>query len=969
MSTGSSSSSGTTTKSSKNNSGGSGKNKQRPNAAADGATEESPPEPNRYHKFLVNRPCWMVGAVMGIQCLCFGVFLLTVALGAMTVELEVILEDRDNSYWQEAAALREARAESSSTSVSGAIPAGSQAPQGYTRFLYLIYEARDMEGVAPGQLGPLEEQVFTEQNIKDIRELEQKILELPGWTKYCFTGSTGAPDPDATRTRADCRPGFLSVSQYFYPLYNGTSDDVLVYFGNDESTRMADVDTVLDLMQPRPPVSPEFIPVPQFVDPNFKTSGKSEITRSLFLFGLPLEGEDYDDDQDIEQQRLEIRQWADENLWDLVHDQSTDTMRILHFGILSDREYEERIIGDMLLVLGSAFIIFSLIWFVSRSLFIAGMSMLQIATTFPTSLVILVFIFQQTYVGILHLLAIFIILGIGADDVFVFVDAWRQSAIQLPGESLEVRMAWSFDRAAGAMLVTSATTFAAFVITAISPFVSLSGFGSFAALLVLVNYLMVISLLPAVIVIQHKIWGPGACLPCMKDPDPEKPSFLELFFTQKMGPFVRRFRAPLVVFFGALMLASIGVATLTQPKADVFKLLPNGFNYQDALERLQDFEAGDGNLVHEISMVFGIDGIDYSEEAGADRLDTDKPGTVLFYDDFDLTQAATQQRLSEACAEPARAFSAGDTDLEVDLTKEPTCFIDSFYDWKAAQNASIAPFSITGAEFTAELDLFFRSLIGSEFSSSAGKVDGEYKWCVLTFATTLPLETTFVSGGPARLAWTDMMDEFNEGSPASLGDGYAYDRQWQWHWVAQLLVSQIFISVGVSLVLAYIVLTLFLMNPLVAMIAMLSLIAIVASFFAFLVIAGWTIGFEESILGIMVVGLAVDFTSHFAHSYAECPKPTREERTQWAFEKLGVSVLSGGVTTALATSLLLAASLIYLTKYGAMLAVTVFLSWTYANLFFMPMVCLFGPQGRTGDMRPAATRLWARLSRKCRSLW
>jgi predicted RND superfamily exporter protein len=206
-----------------------------------------------------------------------------------------------------------------------------------------------------------------------------------------------------------------------------------------------------------------------------------------------------------------------------------------------------------------------------------------------------------------------------------------------------------------------------------------------------------------------------------------------------------------------------------------------------------------------------------------------------------------------------------------------------------------------------------------------------------------------------------MMDKFNDGSPKTLGDGYALDGQWQWHWIALVLVNQIFISVGVSLLLAYLILTIFVMNWIVSSISMLTLLGIISTFFAFLVVAGWTIGFEESILGIMVVGLAVDFTVHYAHSYCDCPDETREARVHYAFSRLGVSVISGGITTTCATILLVFAALIYFKKYGAMLAVTVATSWLYSNFFFMPMLALFGPEGEKGDLRPRFRALWARI--------
>ena len=78
-------------------------------------------------------------------------------------------------------------------------------------------------------------------------------------------------------------------------------------------------------------------------------------------------------------------------------------------------------------------------------------------------------------------------MGIGADDIFVFVDAWKQSAYEGPEvlADLETRMSWVYGRAGYAMLITSATTCFAFVATALSPLVEVQSFGIFAALCLL----------------------------------------------------------------------------------------------------------------------------------------------------------------------------------------------------------------------------------------------------------------------------------------------------------------------------------------------------------------------------------------------------------------------------------------------------------------------------------------------------
>lgn len=83
---------------------------------------------------------------------------------------------------------------------------------------------------------------------------------------------------------------------------------------------------------------------------------------------------------------------------------------------------------DMVFALLS--VAFVMIYFVIhlRSLFLATIGILLIVFSFAVSAVIYKGIFRITYMSNLHYLVVFIALGIAADDIFVFIDAWRQSA-------------------------------------------------------------------------------------------------------------------------------------------------------------------------------------------------------------------------------------------------------------------------------------------------------------------------------------------------------------------------------------------------------------------------------------------------------------------------------------------------------------------------------------------------------------
>merc|ERR1719337_131129 len=86
-------------------------------------------------------------------------------------------------------------------------------------------------------------------------------------------------------------------------------------------------------------------------------------------------------------------------------------------------------------------------------------------------------------------------------------------------------------------------------------------------------------------------------------------------------------------------------------------------------------------------------------------------------------------------------------------------------------------------------------------------------------------------------------------------------------------------------------------------------------------IAGWA-------LVIIVVGLAVDYSVHICHSYNEARfiegKPaTRFQKTEHALTEMGVSFVSGAVTTFLASLFLVPAAFAFYYVFGIFMLMTV----------------------------------------------
>ena len=185
-------------------------------------------------------------------------------------------------------------------------------------------------------------------------------------------------------------------------------------------------------------------------------------------------------------------------------------------------------------------------------------------------------VFKSTYYGTLHTLVIFIVLGIAADDIFVFVDAWRQSAIieECEGD-LKMRLAYSFRRAARATAVTSSTTSAAFIANAFSPIMPIASFGIYAAIIVSVNFILVIFVFPPTIIWhQRNLNGKWCCcggsnnkiVSLQSASAEETEGRLERFFRDTWNTIVFRLRWIIVILFLGWTVVAAFYASKLQPQ-------------------------------------------------------------------------------------------------------------------------------------------------------------------------------------------------------------------------------------------------------------------------------------------------------------------------------------------------------------------------------------------------------------------
>lgn len=232
------------------------------------------------------------------------------------------------------------------------------------------------------------------------------------------------------------------------------------------------------------------------------TKVHSSITRTIFLIGRPLEVS-----HPIKTENELVKSFLSNTvkpILELIRDKKLKDIDLFYISdLLIKNDTQHQAIKDLLLAIGSMLFIFGFMWIQTSSFWITFFGILSIFTSFAFTNLIYRYVLGYEYFGFFHIISIFVILGIGADDIFVFYDSWRLSKDRY-FSTTEQRLSYCYKKAAKTTFVTSVTTMAAFLVSGLSsPLLPVSSFGIFSALLIGINYITVAIHFPTVIIVHH----------------------------------------------------------------------------------------------------------------------------------------------------------------------------------------------------------------------------------------------------------------------------------------------------------------------------------------------------------------------------------------------------------------------------------------------------------------------------------
>ncbi|KAJ8608808.1 hypothetical protein CTAYLR_009351 [Chrysophaeum taylorii] len=367
---------------------------------------------------------------------------------------------------------------------------------------------------------------LTKSGLETLRAREQRILGESGWKDRCLAVyKTSYPDCDidygtrymtgygnttfATASEEGCQLPFSPV--YMFEKYGDPNFEDIP--GTIERIQTNNIDwlSFVDMMHK------------DFTASNLK----SKIMVSQIYAGTPRHSVEYyvggDDLERIDQglsityyttkrrerEQEHLHHWIEKNLATWLDNQFHKTpIRTLYSYSLYD-PISDAVVEDLNLLIVALLFVVLYMWFYTGSLFVTACGIFQILMSFFGANLLYRYCWPHedglgyNFFTLFCALSLFIIMGIGADDIFVYWDTWQGSAT-VYFKTVAHRMSHVYAHAATAMAVTSATTILAFVSNLSSPFVGIRTFGVFSALLVFVNYCAVITFFPCVVLVYDE---------------------------------------------------------------------------------------------------------------------------------------------------------------------------------------------------------------------------------------------------------------------------------------------------------------------------------------------------------------------------------------------------------------------------------------------------------------------------------
>lgn len=532
----------------------------------------------------------------------------------------------------------------------------------------------------------------------------------------------------------------------------------------------------------------------------------------------------------------------------------------------------------------------------------------------------------------MNLLCILILIAIGADDVFIFFDAWNLEIEKEKTATVEKLLKRTLKHAMSSITVTSLTTATAFFACYVSHITAIKCFGIFCGIAILCNLFFMITWIPPIAIILH----------CMKRCNWKCPSFTWLtkiklaVFAKFLPNIVIKFRHFFIIFFA--MIGMFGfIFTFYKPKLQLptsenFQLLPNNFHleawFQTYEKKFQHTQAAPNIMVE---FLYGIKPSD-----NGDSMEPGDNGTLIL-NNLDFYGTTFQNHLLTFCKKLRQQkwvsvngecsveyfYRTIQTDCKVGLYPMPCCSQDRNYMNRSVLEHCFPLLTKKG---------FF---IGNALYTLKSTHIKGYR--IIINMTDI---FTFSFKGMADIY--EKLDNFWKENGSK--DGFFSSMFFDFYDLQVSLSTETFQAMGVSLAMACCVMFMTTFNILITLLAIVTIACAIFVTVGSLVLAGWQLNILESVAISLAVGLSIDFAIHYGVAFQLSREISRIKKTKESFTNISSAVSMAALSTFLAGVLVLPSKVYAYFQLGLFLTVVMIVSWLYATFFFQALCATFGPE-------------------------
>lgn len=184
---------------------------------------------------------------------------------------------------------------------------------------------------------------------------------------------------------------------------------------------------------------------------------------------------------------------------------------------------------------------------------------------------------------------------------------------------------------------------------------------------------------------------------------------------------------------------------------------------------------------------------------------------------------------------------------------------------------------------------------------SCSKPDGEVKIMEVRTKFNLTYDAPFNELKDEWTTYENWLDKEQSSAPDGVNQLYFSDLAYWWFDTNQQMLKTAYGAAGIALICAAVVVFISSKSFVLTLFAGFSIAYVLVAAIACLVGLGWELGFLESILFAILIGISCDFVIHFGHAYTMYSgSVNRHLRSHFSLTHMGPSILAAAFTTFMA---------------------------------------------------------------------